>query len=675
MNKFFSIVVFILLLTGVVPQITEAAESNEKTFTLEPVLIEASKIKTKDTEATYASEIYSRKEIIESGAKTIYDFLNQNTSVVSMPSSGNPFSQKLDLRGFGISEGFQSIIVIVNGRRLNNIDNVPQNLSSIPIHNIDRIEITKGSGSVIYGDGATGGTIQIYTRDGTDTSIGASAGNFGRYTTTFNTGYSTKKFQVSAFGDYYRQGGYSDKDPDGNRDEGELLNSKVRFQYKPTESSNLYIEKKATYSEYRYPNLLSKSTFEQNPGSNDKGAAGTPTVYTHQTENTSVIELGGTLKINENIETNLAYSNINQTRVIDDHRKYKTHYIDSSLRFSNSPLTIITGVQYWYGDRRCDTCWTPSTTTKQNVGLYFQTQYNFDSTVLSLGARKEFIEYSFINNTITETYGEDNIDAFDIGLNKEINTNFNVFTNFNKAFQTPNLDYFFTSAGAFAGFIKPASSKTLNIGFNYLTPKSKTKVTLFGSKLKDEMFFNRHNSTFGDNVSIDRSSKYGFEIQNKYSITNSLSMSINYAYIRAIIDKEDSDANCVNNCAGNDLPGVSRHNLTLGFNLKPSENNTVILTQSYRSAAYADEDLNNAEDSTNSSSPSFKTPAFIKTDLSYIHTYKNNSGKKIFGASQIDFSAKIENLFERAHGTVLRDDVIYPSNFTRNFMFGAEFKY
>jgi hypothetical protein len=99
------------------------------------------------------------------------------------------------------------------------------------------------------------------------------------------------------------------------------------------------------------------------------------------------------------------------------------------------------------------------------------------------------------------------------------------------------------------------------------------------------------------------------------------------------------------------------------------------LTQSYRSAAYADEDLNNAEDSTNSSSPSFKTPAFIKTDLAYLHTYKNNSGNWLFGSKQINFSAKVENLFERAHGTVLRDDVIYPSNFTRNFMFGAEFKY
>jgi iron complex outermembrane receptor protein len=171
MKKIFSIVTFILLLTATNSWLTEAAESKDEPFIFEPILIEANKIKTKDTEATYASEIYNQKEIKESGAKTIYEFLNQSTSVVSMPSSGNPFSQKLDLRGFGISEGAQTIVITVNGRRLQNIDNVPQNLSSISIRNIDRIEITKGSGSVIYGDGATGGTIQIYTKDDTYTII------------------------------------------------------------------------------------------------------------------------------------------------------------------------------------------------------------------------------------------------------------------------------------------------------------------------------------------------------------------------------------------------------------------------------------------------------------------------------------------------------------------------
>ena len=47
---------------------------------LDPIIVTATKIKTKDTKATYASEVYSREEIEQSGAKSLYDFLNQNTS-------------------------------------------------------------------------------------------------------------------------------------------------------------------------------------------------------------------------------------------------------------------------------------------------------------------------------------------------------------------------------------------------------------------------------------------------------------------------------------------------------------------------------------------------------------------------------------------------------------------
>jgi iron complex outermembrane recepter protein len=681
MKKSFSIISFILLLITTNACLAQMGERKDDPETLdlivfEPLLVEASKIKTKDTEATYASEIYNQKEIIESGAKTIYEFLNQNTSVVAMPSSGNPFNQKLDIRGFGISEGFQSIVITVNGRRINNIDNVPQNLSSIPIHNIDRIEVTKGSGSVIYGDGATGGTIQIYTRDATDTSIAVSTGNFGRFTNTINTGFSNEKFSFSAFGDYYKQDGYSNKGPNGKRDEGELSNYKVKLLYKPTLSSEFFIEKKATDLEYRYPNLLTKATFDAYPGSNYKGSTGL-TNYTHELEDTDSIALGSTIKLKKNIEINLDYSYVDQTRVIGDARKYKNHFYDGNIKYLKGPMTIITGGQFFDGDRRCDNCWTPSIASKKNIGIFIQGQYDFSSTVLSLGARKEWVKYSFkdFGRNGTENKQDDNFAAFDLGINKSISKDINIFSNYNYSFQTPNLDYFFTSAGEFAGFIEPVKSSTINIGLNHLTSNSKTKLTLFGSQLNNEIFFNRHNSSFGDNISIDESSKYGIELQNKYSFTDSLSVSINYSYIQAKIDKETSVANCRNNCEGNDLPGVSKHNLILGMNLKPSRNSKLILTQSYRSSAFADEDLNNASDPSNSSSPNQKTKQFLKTDLSYLYTYKDNSEFGTLGSHQIDLSAKIENLFEESNGITLRDDVIYPSNFTRNIMFGAEFKY
>ena len=55
-------------------------------------------------------------------------------------------------------------MILLDGKRLNDNDQSSINYSSIPIKNIERIEIIKGSGGVLYGDGAVGGAINIVTK-------------------------------------------------------------------------------------------------------------------------------------------------------------------------------------------------------------------------------------------------------------------------------------------------------------------------------------------------------------------------------------------------------------------------------------------------------------------------------------------------------------------------------
>ena len=177
------------LIISLLPISTVAAEN-----LMDPVIVTATKIKTKDVKATYASEVFYREEILLSGARSIVDFLNQNTSVVIMSNSGNRLTPKVDMRGFGTVDGYKNLVITVNGRRMNNIDSTPQDLSSIPINNIKRIEITKGSGSVIFGDGAQSGSIQVYTNDSTATTLEGSAGKYGQQNQSFSTGLSEEKF-------------------------------------------------------------------------------------------------------------------------------------------------------------------------------------------------------------------------------------------------------------------------------------------------------------------------------------------------------------------------------------------------------------------------------------------------------------------------------------------------
>ena len=112
---------------------------------MDPVIVTAKKVRIQDTKATYASEVYNRKDIENSDARTVIDFLNQNTSVVIMSNAGNRAVPKVDIRGFGVTEGYKNLVITLNGRRLNNIDSNPAALGVISINNIDRIESRKGA--------------------------------------------------------------------------------------------------------------------------------------------------------------------------------------------------------------------------------------------------------------------------------------------------------------------------------------------------------------------------------------------------------------------------------------------------------------------------------------------------------------------------------------------------
>ncbi len=626
---------------------------------MDPVIVTATKFKTIDTKATYASETYNRKDIEQSGTKSLYDFLNQSTSIAIMPSSGNPFSQKIDMRGFGLTDGYKNIVITINGRRLNNVDSVPQKLSEISITNIDRIEITKGSGSVVHGDGATAGSIQIYTRDTIETTLEGSVGNYGIHTGSFTTGLSEGKFILSASGDRYHKDGFNDKDLYGHRDSGTTGNYSAKLRYFPTETSEVFIEKDHANVNIRYPNALTQETFEQNPGSSYKTTQGVKR-YNFQTSNTNNLAVGGTLELTSKLEANLVFTHQDKVMVNDTEKKYHNNTVDSSIKYQNGPLKVITGIQTWDGIRNADTWDKGSTDTakKSNLGVFAQSSYDTGSTVFSLGMRGEWVEYTW--QTDDKDY---DFLAYDLGINKTFNDNLSVFSNLNYAFLAPDVDRLFTGAGAFNGFLDPALSTTLNIGVNHVTSKNKAKLTLYGVKLKNELYYNStiDSSMTYKNTNLDSSYKYGLELHDKYSFNNDLSATINYAYTKAMIDFERA--------AGDEVPQVSEHTVSLGVNYNPTSKSRIVVGHVYRSEMLAEEDFAN--------SFSQKNKAYNSTNLSYTYTHKTDSGKGLFnwwpnGPHQADIYLKADNLFEESHGSWLRNDVVYANQFTRNWRIGTK---
>jgi iron complex outermembrane receptor protein len=120
-----------------------------------------------------------------------------------------------------------------------------------------------------------------------------------------------------------------------------------------------------------------------------------------------------------------------------------------------------------------------------------------------------------------------------------------------------------------------------------------------------------------------------------------------------MIDREDSGAGAFDD---KELPGVPRHNVVAGLNVRVGEHGNLHLSHTWRSKAWAADDFdnNNAQ----------KQREYQSTDLAYRHRLEG-----------LELYAAVSNLFEYENGVWVGDDQIYPVNFARTWKVGAKLSF
>jgi len=140
--------------------------ASDSTITLEEVVVTA----TRDTEDIHRVpaniSVITSQQIEQSGATTVVEVLDKLESIQFRDYSGNSSQAIMDMRGFGGDNPFGKTLVMLDGRRLNRPDMSSINWMQIPLNTIDRIEIVRGAGSVLFGDAAIGGVVNIITKKG-----------------------------------------------------------------------------------------------------------------------------------------------------------------------------------------------------------------------------------------------------------------------------------------------------------------------------------------------------------------------------------------------------------------------------------------------------------------------------------------------------------------------------
>jgi iron complex outermembrane receptor protein len=136
----------------------------DDTADLGTILVEASRSNDTVGDMNKYVTIITSQDIARSPAKSLPDLLGTVPGVDARVNSSIK-DQQIDMGGFGESS-VSNVVVLVDGRRLNLPDLPAPDLSLVDLNTIDHIEIIQGAGTVLYGDNATGGVINIITRKG-----------------------------------------------------------------------------------------------------------------------------------------------------------------------------------------------------------------------------------------------------------------------------------------------------------------------------------------------------------------------------------------------------------------------------------------------------------------------------------------------------------------------------
>ena len=616
------------------------------------VVVTATRFPESRLEAPIGMTVITAKQIGDSAAKTLPQLLSQETGILTRDNTGGPDWQ-IDLRGFGIT-GDQNTLVLLNGQRLNEIELTTIGWTAVPLDSIERIEILRGSGSVLYGGGATGGTVNIITRTpppgASAAIIGGSAGTYGTNEVRAGASIAGQNIGFNVFANDYASDNYRAN----NRVEQKNASSSVRF-FGP--QGDLALKVDVDRQDLRLPGARTAAELETDP----RGSA-TPDDYA--TRDGARVSLGGNLDLGfGRFATDLSYRDTTRTASLKDYSggPFSTYTDTNSKVWSFTPRlkvpygvagiqnSLIVGIDldYWdYLSRRApskdllDTPPTPTSpsahvnATQRDQALFAQHHSAFnEGTKLTLGVRWQrttITAQDALNPTAYASGSKTSTPlAWEIALRHELTTTTSVYGRVGQSFRLSTVDEVYSQFGGPVGdavvtLLEPQTSHDYELGAEYRTGTLRVRASAFAMYLQNEIYF--FAPTFS-NINLPPTRRQGIELDVSAAIFPAVSLFANVSLTDA---RFRGGAIASVDVSGNVIPLVPRvkANAGVAWQLAPTTRFSGVAR--YVGTQYYDNDQTN-------SFPSLM-PAYTVVDVKFSQT-----------AGRLTVGVAVNNLFNKLY--------------------------
>ncbi|WP_434931269.1 TonB-dependent receptor family protein [Shewanella sp. HL-SH5] len=493
-------------------------------------------------------------EIQMSGATNLGDLLRGHSGIqVSNNNTGLVFS----MRGFTASQAANNTLILVDGRRLNNIDIASPNVSAISLNQIERVEILSGSSGVLYGDQAVGGVINIITKAPTSNggSLALSAGSFDTL--------EAKGDVAGAINDawqYYLAGQYNESDNYRDDNANETSSILGRLQYKTLEE-DFYIEANYFDNDRQTPGSLTKEQLEENPRQSNPWNKGDyihgmttalRTGYHNQVTDTWTLGADASYTDSNNTSQQWGSSGRNERTLLSISPKAVAKY-----QVESGELNIITGIDYNLGESifsfgRSNQQTQSSAYIQASVPLTTSLSYVVGGRYAE--AEDDLVDGNIYPNGIDL---DQDAHAFELGLNYRPNTEHRLYVRADDNFRFAKVDeQAYTSPGTVG--LKPQLGRSFEAGWDYAYDIHNLQINLFQLDLEDEIVWDPSaekpvgGAFNGANINADASRRYGVSTDYDIQLSPALMLGVAYDYIDAEFTEGEN--------AGKALSWVAKHN-------------------------------------------------------------------------------------------------------------------
>ena len=449
--------------------------------------------------------VVTAQDIHNKGYNTVEEILRRTPGVNFV---NNAFGYIVDVRGQGVQGATKNVKVLVDGSPLNILDmsHAILPLNSVPVEDIEKIEIINGGGTVLYGSGTAGGVINIITKKTQEEPVKNKVyyQNSSFETNKFGFGTSIKftdNFLLDLAYENVNGNGYRR----GDKRDGENLRG--GFTYNITDNQTLRFRATKYKEESKETGGITKVQLDRDrkaPGSEKTDSNLNRTEYTLNYEIKPTNNLTFSL-LGYNQKTIRDYDIATPMRGMilktDGFFKDTKNGIDLKGKYDYSLGNIIFGYEYIKNKSNRHSYSIMSKTDidlkKDTHSAFIQGKHSFtDKLDGILGYRYEHADYNIYRNDRTNTIDKKtkkNNSAYEAGLNFKYSDTGNVYAKYERGYRSPSPTEMADKSpiqGYTLNNLKSEKYDTYEIGIKDMIGPSFVSLTGFYTKKNDEILIN-----------------------------------------------------------------------------------------------------------------------------------------------------------------------------------------